>query len=173
MSEDAIPDATQASPLGRYGVAADDAQPLFEVTLRGVPVSLFLATRQQHDELVREFTMMGLAHRDEEPGQPAEFRQLIHEFGVHYAIAAARTDEEVEKAARDGISFVDLHYQVPASVVGAANSFESLITRTDVLCEEGHMLTMPRTSQMKALAHWWLEELRRQVAGEPPTRWSG
>ena len=55
------------SPMGRYdtGEVLPGAR-LYEIRMLGVPVELFLATRQQHDELMREFAVLGLAHQDED-----------------------------------------------------------------------------------------------------------
>ncbi len=169
---DPVPDPAQLSPLGRYGPAATSASvPLHEVHLLAVPVELYRATRQQHDDVIREFTVIGLAQDDQDAAQPAELRRLIHDLSAHYAPVPTLSDDQIERAAESGSSSVDLEYLVPISVMAGADELESLMARADELCAQGRMLTMPRTPQMKAFAHWWLEELRRQVSGLPPTPW--
>jgi hypothetical protein len=167
-------DEAEPSPLGRYGAAADpsDAR-LHDVHLLEVPIALFLATRQQHDELIREFAVMGLGHGDEDMAQPADLRLLIQELGVTHAKADNRTEGEIRDALAAGLASTDLHYRVPASVVEGSDRLDSLIVRADEFCRQGLMLTMPRTPAMVAFADWWLDELRRQVAGRPARAWTG
>jgi hypothetical protein len=167
-------DGTEPSPLGRYGADADpgDAR-LYDVYLLGVPIELFLATREQHDELVREFAVMGLGHGAEDLAQPADLRQLIQELGVTHARADARTEAEIRDALAEGLESTDLHYRVPASVVDGSDRLDSLIVRADEFCRQGLMLTMARTPGMVAFANWWLDELRRQVMGQPARPWTG
>ncbi len=163
-----------ASPLGRYDVSVDapaDSE-LHEVKLLGVPVELFLASRQQHSELIRECAVMGLAGPSELAHESPQLRQLIRELGVHSAATSSAADEQVEAAARAGRAAVDLAYRVPASVISTADRLESLMASADEFCQQGRMLTMPRTAQMKRFAAWWLGELRRQVGGQPATPWA-
>jgi hypothetical protein len=161
------------SPMGRYD--AGEVEPgarRYLIRMVGVPVELFLATRQQHDELMREFAVLALAHQDEESSHPPELRRLVRELGVHYAASGSRADASVEAAAQAGQPTIDLTYRVPISVLAAADRLEGLMQSADVFCRGGRMLTMPRTPQMFRFAEWWLEELRRQVAGFGPTPWA-
>jgi hypothetical protein len=161
------------SPMGRYD--AGETEPggrRYQIRMVGVPVELFLATRQQHDELMREFAVLALAHQDEGSAQPAELRRLVHELGLHYGASGPRADESVETASQAGQATIELTYRVPISVLEAADRLENLMQSADAFCREGRMLTMPRTPQMARFAAWWLGELRRQVAGYGPTPWS-
>jgi hypothetical protein len=164
-------DSSSPSPLGRYD-AAQSASKTHEVRLLAIPVGLFLAARQQHDELMREFAVMALAHRDEDGSIPADLRDLIRELGVHYAPSSGtRTDENVELAAKSGLSNVDLEYYVSESVVAAAAELEGLMASADEFCRTGRMLTMPRSPEMARFSVWWLDEVRAQIAGRPPMSW--
>jgi hypothetical protein len=160
------------SPFGRYHLA-ETAGPaaLHDVQLLGIPTDLFFQTRQQHDDLVREFAVMGLGHGEQDLSQPQDLRQLIQELGVTFMRSEPRPNEDVEAAARAGASSMDLRYQVPPTVVAGADRLESMMARADAFCAQGLMLTMPRTPQMQALSRWWMEEFRRQLAGHPPTPW--
>ena len=161
------------SPMGRYD--AGEPEPggrRYEIKLVGVPVELFLASRQQHDELMREFAVLALAHRDEEGPEPPELRRLVHELGVNSAASGSRADASVEAASQAGQATIDLIYRVPISVLAAADRLEGLMRTADAYCREGRMLTMPRTPQMLRFADWWLGELRRQIAGFSPTPWA-
>lgn len=159
------------SPLGRYDAGEDDGE-TFEVHLLAIPVELFMAARQQHDELMREFAVMALAHRDEDSAIPAELRDLIREMGVNYARSTTRADDEIESAVKVGVSNVDLVFQVSKSVLAAATELEELMASADDFCRSGRMLTMPRSPQILRFTSWWLEELRRQIGGLPAMSWT-
>jgi hypothetical protein len=160
------------SPFGRYHLRdADSTAALHDVQVLGVPTDLYFQTRQQHDDLVREFAVMGLAHGEQDLSQPAGLRQLIRELGVTFTRTESRANEDVEAAARAGATSMDLRYLVPATVVEGADRLESMMARADDFCRQGLMLTMPRSPQMLAFSRWWLEEFRRQVAGRPPIPW--
>jgi len=158
--------------MGRYDPGETEAGGRrYQIRMAGVPVELFLATRQQHDEIMREFAVLALAHTDEETSQPPELRRLVRELGVHYAASGARADASVEAASQAGQATIDLTYRVPISVLEAVDRLEGLMQSADAFCREGRMLTMPRTPQMARFAEWWIGELRRQVAGYGPTPW--
>jgi hypothetical protein len=160
------------SPMGRYDVGeVAPGTTLYQIRMLGVPVELFLSSRQQHDELMREFAMLALAHRDAMSSDPPELRQLVSELGVNSAASSSRADANVEAASQAGRSSIDLTYRVPISVLAAADRLEVLMQSADIFCAQGRMLTMPRSPQMLRFATWWLSELRRQVAGYAPTPW--
>ena len=161
------------SPMGRYDTGeTEPGGRRYQIRMVGVPVELFLATRQQHDEIMREFAVLALAHTDEQGAQPQELRRLVRELGVHYAASGSRGDASVEAASREGRPTIELTYRVPISVLEAADRLEGLMQSADAFCREGRMLTMPRTPQMVRFAEWWVGELRRQVAGYGPTPWT-
>jgi hypothetical protein len=163
------------SPLGRYDApvdAADGPEPMCEIRLLAVPMELFIGAREQHDALIRECAVMALERDDERAGEPAELRALVREFAEHSA-ATARPGDEINPAWPEGQSTVDLTYWAPPSAVHGAAEFERLMAAADRVCEQGLMLTMPRSQVIRDFSAWWLSELRRQLAGLPPTPWTG
>jgi hypothetical protein len=162
---------TSASPLGRYDSRRDEHD-LHEVRLLGLPVRLMLASRERHDELMREFALLALGG----PGRsdvPARLVELIQILGVRYGGATARPDEVVDQAAARGDSTVDLTYVVPAHVVEAADVLDALMAEADEFCRAEQLLTLARDETMVAFAAWYLDQFRRQIAGEPPEPWRG
>ena len=160
--------------MGRYDAAdVPEGAPLHEVRMLGVPVEIFLAARQHHDELMREFAVLALAHQDQSSSAPAELRRLVHELGANSAAAPSRPGAEVEAAAEAGQPTVDLVLQLPMRPCAAAERFEELMQSADEFCAQGRMLTMPRSPDIRRFAAWWFRELHRQVDGEAPTSWTG
>jgi hypothetical protein len=161
-----------ASPLGRYDDRQTDEQ-LHQVRLLDLPVRLMVAAREHHDELMREFGLLALSQQDDAAGVPTRLVELTQILGVRYGGARARPEEETEAAIAAGIDTIDLTYLVPADVVDAADTLEGLMSEADAFCESEQLLTLARSALHQEFARWYLEEFRRQVAGQPPTPWSG
>jgi hypothetical protein len=161
----------QPSPLGRYDHSPPD-DPTYEVRLINVPVRLFVAGRQQHDELMHEFAVLAVSLEDRS-SVPARMLSLIDELGTRYGRAADRPDSVVDAAIADGVDSVDLTYQVPAHIIEAADALERMMDEADEFCRQEQMLTTARSEVQRRLAKWYLDEFRRQINGEPPQPWDG
>jgi hypothetical protein len=53
----------------------------------------------------------------------------------------------------------------------AADRLENLLAQADELCRSGELLAMPRSETMLAFSGWYLDEFRRQIAGQTPRPW--
>ena len=164
--------------LGRYTPELPEHGPLHTVRLLRLPIALFLRTREHHDELIREFTLMAI--RESEPGPPRPPRPLpprLHELvdllGRRYGASAERADMERDAATERGESTVDLTYHVPASIAGDMVTLGSLMDDADEFCKLEKLLTLPRDPTMVAFSHWYGREFIRQIDGLEPEPWSG
>lgn len=161
-----------ASPLGRYDSASEDDE-LHEVRLLGLPIRVLIAGREHHDGLMREFALLALAEDQHRSQLPARLIELTEILGVKYGRAAARPSEEIELAVAEGRDTIDLTYRVPAHIVEAAEVLDALMNEADAYCESEQLLSLKRTEIMTEFSEWYLEEFRRQIAGEPPVPWTG
>ena len=163
---------TTASPLGRYD---DDTtqEDLHDVHLLRMPVRVLVASRERHDELMREFALLALGGPSGRPDIPTRLLELIEILGVRYGHAAARPDELVDEAIARGDDTIDLSYTVPAHVVDAADRLDELMREADEFCRNEQLLTLARSEVMVEFANWYLDEFRRQVAGLEPQPWQG
>lgn len=160
------------SPLGRYD-RGDDDDALFDVLLQRLPVKLLAAGREYHDELMREFALLALSGPGGRSNLPTRLVELTEILGVQYGAAAARPDQLVDDALARGDATIDLSYRVPAHVVDVADRLGQLMDEADEFCRAEQLLTMERTPVQISFAEWYLQEFRRQVAGEPPRPWDG
>jgi len=161
----------QPSPLGRYDDSSGD-EPLHEVRLVNVPVRVLVAGRQHHDELMHEFAILAVA--ESSPSHlPRRLLELVDTLGTRYAGAAERPDSEVDAALERGEDSVDLTYHVPSHVVDAADRLGALMDEADEFCRSEELLTLQRSEVQRRFARWYLDEFRRQIAGEPPQAWDG
>jgi hypothetical protein len=163
---------TTASPLGRYDDATGE-EDLHEVHLMNLPVRVLAASRERHDELMREFALLALGGPTGRPDVPSRLLELIEILGVRYGHAAARPDELVDEAIARGDETIDLSYTVPAHVIEAADNLDALMHEADEFCRSEQLLTLARSDVMVEFASWYLEEFRRQVSGLPPQPWDG
>jgi hypothetical protein len=163
---------TKVSPLGRYD---DDPsqEDLHDVHLLDLPVRVLAASRERHDELMRELALLALGGPVGRPDVPTRLLDLIQILGVRYGHAAARPDELVDEAIARGDDTINLSYTVPAHVVEAADKLDGLMREADEFCRTEQLLTLARSEVMVEFAAWYLDEFRRQIAGEPPRPWQG
>src|SRR3954462_10404392 len=161
----------KGSPLGRYDVDAHGG--LHEVHLLGVPLRLLAASREHHDEVMREFAMIALDESFDSRQIPSRFIELIATPARRYGAASARPDAEVDAALQRGDNTIDLVYHVPEHVTDAAQQLDGLVNATDEVFRQQHMLTLARPQLLIDFARWYLDEFTRQVAGQPPRAWDG
>jgi hypothetical protein len=161
----------KASPLGRFD--PDMGGGLHEVRLRNVPLRIFAASREHHDEVMREFAMMALDEGDAGDHAPARLIELVDILGRRYGAATARPDAEIDEALERGDATIDVVYHVPDHVAEAAGQLESLMAEVDEFCRCRQMLVLARPALYVRFAEWYLDEFRRQIAGEPPHAWDG
>lgn len=164
-------DSSQPSPFGRYDDSTGDDS-MHEVRLLNMPVRLLASGRQHHDELMHEFAVLAVSLEDRD-AVPVRMLEMIDMLGTRYGRAADRPDTLVDEAIARGDDIIDLTYQVPTHVVDAADALERMMDEADEFCRNEQMLTLGRSDVQKRFAKWYLEEFRRQVAGEEARPWDG
>jgi hypothetical protein len=145
------------------------------VWLLGLPLALFLRTRQHHDELLRELTLMALAEDDRMQTHPLPGRlaALVETLGRRYRASTSRADAVRDAAIERGDATVDLSYRVPRAIVTDLSMLQEMLDAADDFCRSGELLTLPRDDVMVAFSRWYTDEFIRQLDGLPPTRWTG
>lgn len=159
-------------PLGRYASVQPGA-PVVPVQLLGMPVALLAAGQERHDGLLRELSLLALTDDVPRADVPPGLLDLVETLGNRYSAGAPRPDGLVARAQADGLSTVDVTYEVSADIVEATVRLEALMSEADEFCVTEQLLTMPRTPLELRFAQWYLEQFRNQVAGRPAQRWDG
>jgi hypothetical protein len=160
------------SPLGRYA-PAEQTDVLVTVRLLGVPVRVLAASREHHDDLMREFRLLALAAPSGERHVPARLVELTQALGVRYAAAGSRPDEDFDRAVQQGLDTVDLVYRVPPGVADGARELEAMMTEADEFCRSAQLITLARTPVVVRFARWYLGQFSDQIVGRPATAWDG
>jgi hypothetical protein len=161
--------------LGRYGAAATAGQDEFvTVRLLRFPLQLFVAARMQHDELMRELTLMALAPStsDERP-LPQRLGELVDVLGRRYRGAAERADTVRDAAAARGELVMDLTYRIPRSARANLLALDELMEEADEFCRSEDLLTLALRPWEREFRRWFTGEFVRQIDGAPPTPWAG
>jgi hypothetical protein len=159
------------SPLGRYD--SDPGDRLYEVRLLNLPVQVLAAVCEHHDEVMREFAMLALDETLDAEHVPARMLRLVDVLGRRYGAASERPDAEIDAAIERGDATVNLVYHVPSHVTDAADELEALMAEADDFCRQQRLLALARPELSVRFVRWYMEEFRRQIAGEPPQPWDG
>ena len=176
--------AVLAGPIGDGSVrpprrtsTADAAPPVGElppgwvlVTLAGCPVALSLQQDRHLDELVRELQLLGVDQDD--AGSTAlalEIRDLLVS-PAHARLTGRRAAERARDAGQD---VVDLRMAMPRDLSGQVVRLQDAVARADELCEEGRLLTLTSTPDVRDLRAWMTHEIVAQAEhGDAPVPWA-
>ena len=142
---------------------------LHDVALVDLPVSLFLATMQHHDAVLRELTLIALA--PDTPGRAASrLVTLARELYGAPGDAVQPFRQAVIEAHERGEDIVTLRTQVPLSTLRGMEDLMLLFDEADDFCKRGDLLAEPSAPGVAAFRRWLVGELIRQVRdGAPPT----
>jgi hypothetical protein len=155
-------------------MTAVDLGPIVEVRLLQLPVQVWSQTQQHTDELLREFVLLAEQLRHEPAAVqsvPLRLTQLVEELSGSYGSFSEEQEARLFEAAAAGETAIDLTYQVPAAAGAAARHLGDMLNEADEYCRSGDLLTLETPTDLVRFREWFLEEFRRQTAGEQPTPW--
>ena len=135
--------------------------------LRQVPVPLALAWQQHADALLREYT---LAQWDEEADVP---RAEADERAAHEAFSVLAAALEPLAQSRTDAAHADVTVDVPPAGIRPFQELEKVLDHLIGLAESGYTLAPPVQPEVRAFRRWTINELDRQVGGEPAASWPG
>ena len=150
------------------------ADGLVEVHIRAIPVPLWQQSQQHSDELFREFMLIAAERRRTQVDHdvPERLSALIEELTAQYGGFSGDNEQMLADAAAAGQESLDLVYEMPAAVSGAAQHLGDLMDEADDYCRRGqHLLTLATPEPLVRFRRWFLDEFVRQIAGEAPTPW--
>jgi len=143
---------------------------LHGVWLRRYPLRLGARVSEHYESVYRELAL--LASSDEGAPVPGTLLELLEEMDRRSARNNASEQVRDEALAR-GEDSLDIELHVPADVVGVAQRVEQLLDEADAFCRDGTLLTLEPSGDVVEFRRWYIDELVRQIAGEPPRPWSG
>jgi hypothetical protein len=152
------------------------APELHPVRMLQLPVQVWAASQEHHDELLREFALMtaGLDERDGESAPvPVRLLRLVEQLTASFAGSSDEQEAHLFAAAARGDEVVDvLEFALPEAAGPACVQLEQLLDEADDYCRAGHhLLTLATPEEIRLFRSWYLGEIRDQVAGAGPVPW--
>jgi hypothetical protein len=147
---------------------------LAHVHVRQMPVQLWQQSQEHHAELVREFMLISsdVQHDASHHQVPQQLLRLIDEVTTRFSGFGEANEQLLVTAAADGLESIDLDYDMPAEVSGAARQLGEMLDQADDFCRRGeHLLTLATPPEQVRFRRWFLDEIVRQVEGNAPTPW--
>jgi anti-sigma regulatory factor (Ser/Thr protein kinase) len=138
------------------------------VRLAECPVELSLRQDQHLDELVRELQLLGSQSGPQSRGLAEQIQGLLLS-PAHARLTGRRTAERARDA---GSETVDVEMAMPREFHVLVQQLHESVTRADVLCEEGLLLTLASSPELRSLRAWMTHEIVAQATqGAPPVPW--
>lgn len=157
-------------------MSAPTAGELGTVRLLDLPVQLWAASQEHHDELMREFALMTVGEADTETVHapvPHRLLRLVGELTRRFSGSSDAQREQLFAAAVRGDEVVDeLAYVLPVAAGPACDELARMLDEADAYCRDGeHLLTLATPDEVRAFRAWYLGEVVRQLSGAPPESW--
>ena len=157
-------------------MTAPTAGDLRAVRMLQLPVQIWAASQEHHDELLREFALMTVGsaeHSAHAPPVPVRLLRLVDQLTRSYAGSSDEQRERLFAAAVHGEQVIDqLDYHLPVAVGPACVELARMLDEADRYCREGeHLLTLATPDDVRLFRDWYLGEIVRQLDGAPPEPW--
>lgn len=132
------------------------------VRLEGVPARLFLESQDHQQDLIREFVLIQFGDRFETTGDvPRRLARLIADILNEYADVRWATRQQALEALENGHEVLAMTVPVRPRMAEALRRWLELLEQADRFCEEGALLTLAATPEVRRLRRWYVEELVR------------
>lgn len=160
----APPDVPTQEPGRSFAVGT------ISVCLQGVPTALFRASQDHRQDLTREFVLMTIEGASSDD-VPARLVALSEEVTLRFGSESAATLAQVHEAEERGECTVDLVLELPPDAAAPVVAMVDLLEEADRFCEQGAMLTMAASAEVRAFRRWCADEVVAQLQGRPGTPW--
>lgn len=159
QQESAAATATAALPLGWAAV-----------TLLGCPTVPARRHEQHLDELVRELKLMMY---DEDNPENLELARRMRPVIDASAFVRHSVRNRVDQAVAAGEDLVDIQIALPAGFSHDLRQLDDALSRADELSDEGRLLSMPASPEVRALRAWMNAQIIGQAErGAAPVSWA-
>ena len=139
------------------------------VRLVDCPVELSLRQDSHLDELVRELQLLSLHEGNAESAALAEEIHGLLMSPTHARLTGRRA---AERARGEGKESVDVEMAMPREFGELVARLQQAVSRADVLCEEGRLLTLASPAELRVLRAWMTHEVVAQTTHEAaPVPW--
>ena len=147
----------------------DAVSELVRIKLEGIPLELLARAQERSDELGREFSHIADADHESAPARLVVLSQHLRgRYGGYFQ----PVEDEIEAAFERGDETVDVTFEVPSDVAGAASRLWVLLDEADEYCRSGDLLTLATPAEIVQFRRWYLSQFIDQSGGAEPVSWS-
>ena len=147
--------------------------PVSDVVLLDYPVQLGAAQQEHFDGVVRELQLIALSSRETSRHLAGRLLELVSTLTRDHAVGLAEPERQREQALIEGRATVDLHYPVTPDAAAIVQAWARMLRDIDELCRTDDLLVLERPSDIVLMQDWVLGQFLAQLAGQPPTGWTG
>ena len=148
---------------------------LVEVRLLRLPLEVRARSTSLGADLLRDMTLIagGQASGSAGGAVPRRLLEVADEVQTVYRPMVESTNEEIEAATDRGEEVLaEVVYRLPPSAADFMQRIESVLEEVEAYCTAGkHLLMLAAPPDVAAYRSWTMSEIRRQIAGHPPTPW--
>jgi anti-sigma regulatory factor (Ser/Thr protein kinase) len=147
---------------------------LRRVVITGVPALVAIRSDEHVGELVREVELVRLGGRQGvvRSDYPQRLLAIIEDLILRFEAARGLIRDQAELAVASGQETFTVEVELPAAAAVAIGEFSNVITEVERFSESGHLLTVPRSPEVRAFQAWVLRETTRQLQGQSGEAWS-
>ncbi len=138
------------------------------VRLLGVDMALYSGLLLQYNELRRELRLLSLGHRSDYP-LAGDLTAMFASFERQFPVAF---HEQTAEALEAGAPTTDLVFPMVPEASSIFLTMAEMFDLADAFCRAERLLSAARTPAQRELHSWLLDEMVRQLAGEPPLPWT-
>lgn len=160
--------ASPADLVGPIELPGSGLIGLHGVRLIGVPVRLAMASDANLDDLIREFQVATLDEAPDRQTLPGQLVDLVRETLDRYADPRRESRGAARQAAAAGLRLLDVDLLLPPAAIADLRRMLEILDEVAAYCREGTFLSLAPSEELTAFRHWFVEEMARQIGGEPP-----
>jgi len=136
----------------------------YRVWLGDVPTSLLLSAKAHVDNLVREFTLAARGAESHVSGElPPHLASLIDSVVTRFSEARQAIKRQALAAANQGLPYVRLELNLPASAADAGEEYLKGLDEADSYCHAARLLTVESPPRHRLFRQWYVGELVAQL----------
>ena len=156
--------------------------PMCDVSLLGMPPTLWLSARQHHDAIIRDLVLYQASRGGPSPDiAVADAARSTISTAVVAAVEAAQRAGDARSVLPDGHpsrlpwvpAHLDLRVKVAADSAGSFATMQDVLDMAEALAVAGELLVRPGLPEIIAVRDWACEQVIAQLGGSPPAPWPG
>lgn len=148
----------------------DDMVP---IRLANYPIALANRARRHYEAIQREFALIHFSDEATRASLPARLLDVAELTRNKLASGQIVEDDLLTRAIERGDGHVTVDLRMPRSSGESMAMLSELLVQADDFCREGDLITVAMPPDCRAFREWFLSEFVLQIAGEPPTPWTG